>query len=238
MTAITFIMIALTVTAVIYEKLFPGQLFFQLEWVGIALSVIFGAFCIIQLACLFNTKFSVAKIGFHIFHFGLILFLIASFMFFVAGAKSYFTLQVGTIYNSKVQFEELGEVDLGFGLQVKSLQVSKYPEDENGNAADKFINTQIVIYPNDESEPREHLLYINGPHTENGYKIYLMDYDRASYENGTEQSVTILIKKNPGEIPSVIAIAMMIIGSFIMAFGKKSAPSLKAKGGKRSNANT
>lgn len=220
-TGIIFILTCLSVAGVIT--------FTDNKNIGIFLCIIFGAFCVVQVLCLISTKPSLKKAGFYIFHIGMLVFLFSCFMFFASGEKITVSgVQVGNIAYNKIKSTQGDDIELGFGLQAKKFDVLKYPAASNGAAADKFLNAQLVIYP-DGDNPYEKNLYVNGPVTVNGWKIYLMAYN--SSPDGTD-TLTLTFKKNPGEIPTIAGIILMVVGSFMMAFVKKGqSPKAKKKGG-------
>lgn len=154
-----------------------------------------------------------------------------NFMFFVSGEKITVSgVEVGNTSYNKINSANGSTIDLGFGIQAKKFDVVKYDEDENGMAADKFLNAQLVISP-DNGDSYEKNLYVNGPVTVNGWKMYLMGYNT---DDAGTTTLTLTFKKNPGEIPTIAAIVLMIAGSFVMAFGKTALPAPAASGGKKS----
>lgn len=220
-TGIMFILTCLSVAGIIT--------FSENRNIGIFLCVIFGAFCAVQLICLFTTRPSIKKIGFYIFHIGLVVFLFGNFMFFVSGEKiSVNGVEVGNVAYNKIKSADGDDIELGFGIQAKKFDVVKYNADESGMAADKFLNALIVIYP-DSGDSYEKSLYVNGPVTVNGWKMYLMGYNT---DDSGDTTLSLTFKKNPGEIPTIAAIVLMIIGSFVMAFGKTALPASAANSGK------
>lgn len=204
--------------------------------IGIVLSVLFGAFCAVQVLCVLTTKPSFKKIGFYLLHIGLILFLFGSFMYFISGEKIYVSgVEVGNIAYGHIKSTDGSDVDLGFDIQIKQFDVERYPADENGNQADKFLNAQTVIYPTDK-ESFDKSLYVNGPISYGGWKIYLMDYDRATYNATGNTTLTLLFKKNPGEELTIASVVLIIIGSFLLAFQNKQVAPIKQKGGRKKDA--
>jgi len=184
---------------------------------------VFATFVAIQIICLFTTKTKINTyyIGFYLLHIGLVLFLAGCFAYYILGDKLPVDIPVDAVakYN-KIQRAEVKEnesefVELPFYIGLTSFEVERY---ESG--ADKHYEATLMVIPEGSSNVQRVSLTVNHPYRVDGWKIYLMDYNKI-----TENTVTLLFKYDPAEYVSLTGLWMIIIGSVFMCL-------LRKKGGK------
>jgi predicted membrane channel-forming protein YqfA (hemolysin III family) len=205
------IMAAITAVLMILTIISPSSTDSKSLFANWFMVIILGVFCVVQLVCVFTGKFSAKRLGFYLLHIGLVLFLVGSFMYFVSGEKIpvHMTVQKDQTY-STIQRSDDSKVNLGFDIGITDFKFEQYPD-----RSPKFYNAKVVIYREGSNTPITKDLYVNGPITENGYKIYLMSY---SSQTG---DISLMFKTNIGEWPCIIAIWCILIGVFFTCFSKK-----------------
>lgn len=213
MTGMTAVLLALTIWSSA-----TGKELFSNIWMVFLLA----AFVALQTICLFTKKpkLSIYRIGFFVMHIGLVLFLVGSFIYYVAGDKLTVSIPVepGKQYSrikrsSDVQGRD-EFVDLGFDIGVSDFKVEKYEPDENGYQADKYYEATLMITDAKTRQDSQVALSVNNPYRKNGWKVYLMSHYNQTLLN-------LMFKKDPGEYISLTGIWMMITGSFMMCFIRK-----------------
>ncbi len=180
------------------------------------------AFAVLQLFCLFMMKpaLTLKKIGFYLLHFGLVLFLGGSFIFYIFGETIpvYIPVRENVTY-SKIQRQDSGEVvDLGFGLGVDNFTVEKYETEEDKTPGDKYYEADLIIEDSVSLRQETKKLIVNKPVRKSGWKIYLMNYNLSAVG---DYELYLLLKHDPGERITDTGIFMTLIGAFIMCFHKK-----------------
>ncbi len=210
MAAISAVLLALT----IWQSTGQGSAnLFQNYGVFVLLLV----FCAIQLLCIFSRKFQWKRLGSYMLHLGIVLFLVGNGLYFLFGQKVYVDVPVDPNATYSTIKQVNGQpLHLGFELGIADFHVSKYPPDENGYEADKFFVADLVIYEKGNPERQTYDLYVNGPHWQNGWKIYLMSYHQST--DGLQ--VSLLLKRNPGEWLTIAGLFMLLAGTFVVCFGK------------------
>ncbi|UDQ96650.1 hypothetical protein AAEX28_06205 [Lentisphaerota bacterium WC36G] len=85
----------------------------------------------------------------------------------------------------------------------------------------KTVNNYGVINNLNKTITKE--LIINHPASYDGWRIFLMGYDRRQEyeENGTVRYVSLTARRDPGRIPVHIGIWALIVGTFLWAFAPK-----------------
>lgn len=197
-----------------------GDSIFRSVWVVFILT----AFVAIQVICLFTIKpkFTLYRAGFYLLHVGLVLLLIGCFVYYIAGDVVSVTVPVddSALYN-QIKREEADEkgndlLRLDFYLGVSDFTVERYEAEDGLPASDKYYEATLRIMPEGTREVEEIELTVNHPHHEDGWKIYLMNYDRA-----TESAVQLMLKYDPGEYVTLSGIWMIIAGVFVMCLFRK-----------------
>ncbi len=222
---IGFLMISIILTALTVVDSVKGTSgtdgsIFKSVWV----IFVFAAYVLIQLICLFNIKpnFSIYRCGFYLLHIGLVLLLTGCFVYYISGDKVNVSVPVesNTIY-SEIKRQEPDKngndmLKLGFGLGVSDFKVERYSEEDGVEGTDKYYEATLMIMADGERDIKEISLTVNNPHRQNGYKIYLMNYDKL-----TESSVQLMIKYDPGEYVTLTGIWFTVIGTFVMCLLRK-----------------
>lgn len=175
----------------------------------------FTAFVALQIVCLLKMKptLKLHRIGFYILHFGLVLFLIGSFVYYSFGDKITVHIPVNGQTYSKIQRQENTEefVDLGFGIGVADFKAEQYED----TGMDKYFEATLMLEDKTSLRVENKKLTVNNPVKDNGWKIYLFGN---TPQNNT---VTLLLKNDPAETVTDIGLWMSIIGAFLMCIRKK-----------------
>lgn len=210
--ALTAVMIGLTVADSVIGNGTSG--IFSSVWIVFILT----AFAVLQIVCLFMMKpaFSLRKAGFYLLHIGLVLFLCGSFVFYLFGQSipAYIPVDETMTYTNIQRENSDTLVELGFGLGIKNFKVEKYED----TGTDKYYEAILIIEDQTSLLQTEKKLTVNRPVRENGWKIYLMNYTASS--DGS-YDVYLLLKKDPAEYISDAGICMIVLGTFIMCFGRR-----------------
>lgn len=189
---------------------------------GVLVVFVLAFYIFIQVICLFTLKpnFSLYRCGFYILHIGLVLFLTGSFIYYISGD----VINVSIPVNKDAIYSEIKRdttdkngndtTKLGFGIGVKDFYVERYTEEHSD--ADKHYEATLMIMEGGTRDVKEIQLSVNNPHRQNGYKIYLMNYDRI-----TESAVQLSFKYDPAEYISLSGIWFTIIGSVIMCLMRR-----------------
>lgn len=209
------VMTVLTVITSVLGTAGTEQSVFHSTWVVF----VFAAFVLIQLVCLFTLKprFSVYYVGFYLLHIGLVLTLVGCFVYYLVGDVVNVSIPVDrTAVYSEILREEPDSsgnttLKLGFGLGVTDFKVEKYTEETGVTGTDKHYEATLQILANGKRVPETVSLTVNHPHHQNGWKIYLMNYDSI-----TQSSVQLMLKKDPGEYVTLTGLWFIIIGTFVM----------------------
>lgn len=219
---ILMILSLIMTAAVIIASFLDGSMqydFFHSVWIVFLL----GAFVLLQVICLIKTKpqFTLYKTGFYIFHIGIIVFLCGCFGFYISGDTVTVSVPIDpdAMYNT-IKREEPDEngntaLELDFYMGVSDFYIEKYENADGSEGADKFYEATLKIMPPKSRDTEEVSLTVNHPHKVDGWKIYLMNYDKA-----TVSTVQLTLKKDPGEMLTYAGIWSMIIGAFIMCLPK------------------
>jgi len=185
---------------------------------------ILAAYVLIQVICIFLMKpsFTLYKCGFYVLHIGIVLLLTGCFIYYISGDVVTVTVPV----NEKAIYSEIKRTEpdskgndmlkLDFGIGVSDFVVEKYTAEDGVEGTDKYYEATLMILSDGERTPKEIPLIVNYPHHQNGWKIYLMNYDKI-----TESSVQLMLKYDPGEYITLTGIWMLIIGTFVMCLFKK-----------------
>lgn len=193
---------------------------FRSVWIVFILT----AFVAIQVICLFTVKpkFTLYRAGFYFLHIGLVLMLLGCFVYYIAGDVVSVTVPIddSALYN-QIKREESDEngndlLRLDFYLGISDFVVERYEAEEGMPASDKYYEATLMIMPEGTRDVEEISLTVNHPHREDGWKIYLMNYDRV-----TESAVQLMLKYDPGEYVTLSGIWMIIVGTFIMCLFRK-----------------
>lgn len=186
---------------------------------------IFAFYVLVQLFCFFTAKskkLTIKRLGFYLLHIGLILFLLGSFIYYISGDVVSVSVPVNdsAVYN-KIKRDKLDEhgndiLKLDFGIGISKFSVERYADDNDEEKMDKWYEATLLIVPNGTREIKEKILTVNNPVRQSGWKIYLMNYDKA-----TESSVQLMMKYDPGEYVSLMGIWFTIVGAFLMCFKKR-----------------
>lgn len=185
---------------------------------------VFAAYVLIQIICLFNIKpkFTFYHSGFYILHIGLILLLIGCFTYYISGDKVTVSVPVNknSIY-SEIKRQEPDKngndmLKLGFAIGVSDFYVERYTAEDGIEGTDKHYEATLMIMSDGERDIKSIPLTVNNPHRQDGWKIYLMNYDKA-----TESTVQLMFKNDPGEYITLTGIWFTIIGTFMMCLLKK-----------------
>ncbi len=194
---------------------------------GIALSIAVVAF---------NPKKNIYSIGFYALHFGIILFLLGSFIYSQSGVMThtsppnvesitpvmeYQMMQNGASdraistlkgYYNRVKKSDGSEeiIDLGFNFRIISFETELYEDGapKHYEATVEFLNT--------DGSTDQQALTVNHPIYRNGWKIYLMDVGANSAYGF--QEVRLMLKSDPAEPLSNAGIILTITGTFLMCF--------------------
>lgn len=191
---------------------------------GVLVVFVLAFYVFIQVICLFTLKpnFSLYRCGFYILHIGLVLFLTGSFIYYISGDVINVSIPVNkdTIY-SEIKREAPDKngndtTKLGFGIGVSDFYVERYTEEDGVAGADKHYEATLMIMEGGSRDIKETPLTVNNPHRQNGWKIYLMNYDRM-----TESAVQLSFKYDPGEYISLTGIWFSVVGCFVMCLLRK-----------------
>ncbi|MBR5295964.1 MAG: cytochrome c biogenesis protein ResB [Clostridia bacterium] len=212
---ITCILMVITVVVSFSGTSGTEESFFKSPWIVF----VFAAYVFIQILCLFSLKpkFTLYRAGFYALHIGLVLFLVGSFLFYIGGDSLNVSVPVGQnmMYNevrrNPVPEGKSANLRLDFYLGVADFKVERYDA-----VQDKFYEATLRIMPEGSREVESYSLTVNHPHREDGWKIYLMNYDRAE-----GNSVQLLFKYDPGEYISLAGIWLSIVGSVLMCLVRK-----------------
>ena len=189
--------------------------FFKSPWIVF----VFAAYVFVQIVCLFSLKpkFTLYRAGFYALHIGLVLFLAGSFFYYIGGDAVNVSVPVekNMMYNevrrNPVPEGKSANLRLDFYLGVSDFKVERYDATQ-----DKFYEATLKIMPEGTREVETHSLTVNHPHREDGWKIYLMNYDRAE-----GSAVQLLLKRDPGEYICLAGIWLSIAGSVMMCLMRK-----------------
>lgn len=185
---------------------------------------ILAAYVLLQVVCLFSLKpkFNLYRCGLYMLHIGLVLVLTGCFVYYLVGDVVNVSIPVNrsAVY-SEIKREEPDAngndmLKLGFGIGVSDFKVERYTAEDGAAGTDKYYEATLMILPGGSREIEEVPLIVNYPHRENGWKIYLMNYDQI-----TESSVQIMLKKDPGEFVTLTGIWLVIVGTFVMCLLRK-----------------
>lgn len=206
---------------------------------------ILAAYVIVQIICIFTFKpgLSFYKLGFYVLHIGLVLFLAGSFVYYLGGDIVDMQIPVdrsddAITYNSKtvaVPEPKDGElpyevIQLGISIGVSGMDVDYYTAEELGtdtkgldsdaiqvanNSVVKHYDATIKLY-NDKTKVFDEVsLTVNNPIRNGGWRIYLMSYSKA------DDSVVLMLKKDPGEFMEFAGVWFIIAGTFMMCIFRK-----------------
>ncbi len=190
---------------------------------GTVMVAVCALFALVQVICLFTfrPKLQFRTLGFYLLHIGLLLVLLGCFLYYNAGTDAdgdgmQDNLKYVQVVPSDQIYAEYST--LGFGIGISDAGVTYY---EDGTP--KYYYADLVLESGTSSDTRQVTLSVNHPCHENGWKIYLMNYEQA-----TDQ-VTLLFKQDPGEYWTVTGICMVILGTFLMCLvRRRPAPDLTA----------
>ena len=200
--------------------------FFDTPAVHWTLIGLFGAFFVVQTIALWTTKFSIRRIGFFVFHIGMLLLLVGCMLYACFGYSFPAMLNEGNDRYVSFPRENGIEENLGFDIQVRDFRLEYYESNKNSERAVKMYAAELALTPTASPNTATKILYPNGPVYFGGYKIFLMGYSvlPATAEIPATTRVQVQVKKDPGEAISLFGISAMIVGAFVMAFmpqGKK-----------------
>lgn len=217
---LSIFMTVFTVVASVTGTSGTDESIFRSVWVVFILA----AFVVIQVICLFTIKpkFNLYRAGFYILHIGLVLLLTGCFVYYISGDVVNVSVPINdtAVYNEiKRDTEDESERDvlkLDFYLGVSDFYLERYEAEDGQHASDKFYEATLMIMPEGSRDIEEISLTVNGPHHEDGWKIYLMNYDKA-----TESAVQLMLKYDPAEYVTLAGIWMVIAGAFVMCLLRK-----------------
>ena len=217
---LTCILTLITVIVSVSNTSGTAESLFHSPWVVL----LFAAYVFIQIVCLFSLKpkFSLYRAGFYALHVGLVLFLAGCFVYYIGGDVVNVSVPVNPegMYNevrrNPVEEGKESTLQLDFYLGISDFKVERYEPEEDGTTIDKYYEATLMIMPKGSREIESHALTVNGPHRENGWKIYLMNYDRT-----TEGVVQLMLKYDPSEYIALAGILCVIAGSVMMCLLKK-----------------
>ena len=158
----------------------------------------------------FNPKKNAYSIGFYVLHVGIIMFLLGSFVFTVAGERVNLSLMEGDkpYYNQVSAGDEI--IDLGINVRLENFTEELY---DDGNP--KYYEAVLGFY--DGSEQFSKSITVNHPLYVGEWKIYLMGVSES--ESGASY-VSFLFKKDGAEFLSTSGIILTIVGTFCMCILK------------------
>lgn len=177
-----------------------------------------GALALSVLWCC-RRRLSFRNTGFLLAHLGIVLILAGALIGRVWGTRSEVGLPVGTPYG----IEEIPEADgqstaLGFGLLVTWFDVEYYARDsQHANRAltpRRFMAGLRIVEKDGSIKDKQ--LSVNHPVTHNGWRLYLMSYDRE-----TRDQVLLMIRFDPGRNWVMGGIAALMLGIVLMYFRKQ-----------------
>jgi hypothetical protein len=212
--------------------------------VTVVVLLLLGLAIVISLVA-FNPRKGAYSIGFYLAHLGIVAFLAGSLIYAVGGYSvtvavpnggsvtpmlEYQMVQMGLTsdqiaglkgYYNQIPGGEIDEttgkkrpVDLGFNLRIIDFVTEYYDEAEQN--VKRYEATVELLYPDGKKETRT--LAVNRTLRVNGWKLYLMDVwvdEVYGYEK-----VHVTFKRDPTEWLSTFGIIIIILGTFLMCFGK------------------
>lgn len=182
---------------------------------GMMTVVVCTIFALIQFICLFTFKprKNIRTLGFYLLHIGLLVLLLGCFLYYNAGTDNdedgiKDNLKYVQVVPSDKIYSEYAT--LGFGIGITDAGVTYYRD-----GTPKYYYADMIVDLGTGESAKKITLSVNHPHHENGWKIYLMDY------NDTTGQVTLMFKRDPGEYLTSAGIWMVIIGTFLMCFVRR-----------------
>lgn len=199
---------------------------FRSVWIVLILTI----FVTIQAICLFTfkSKFTLYHIGYYILHVGLVLMLTGCFVYYISGDVVNVSVPVNStaLYNEiereKIDDNGSNRLKLDFYIGVSDFVVERYETEDGLQLSDKHYEATLMIMPEGTRDVKEISLEVNKPYREDGWKIYLMNYDRA-----TESVVQLMLKYDPGEYITLSGIWMIVLGVFVMCLPKRKGGDVK-----------
>ena len=182
---------------------------------GLVLVAVCAVFALVQLIGIvtFRPHLQIRTLGFYLVHVGILVFLLGCFLFYNAGTDvdgdgKQDNIRYVQVTPSNQMYSEY--TTLGFGIGIPDAGVEYY---EDGTP--KYYYADIRLDASDGTGIKDVTLSVNHPYHQNGWKIYLMDY------NDMTKQVTLLFKKDPGEYWTITGIWMIILGSVLMCLIRK-----------------
>ncbi|MBO5778033.1 MAG: cytochrome c biogenesis protein ResB [Clostridia bacterium] len=139
-------------------------------------AIVFIVFAILQIICLavYQPGFTPYKIGFYLMHIGLLILLAGLAAFELAGNDM--TVQVPVsesgAYYDNIKNENGDTIDLGYAFKITDFTVEKYP-----SGADKYYRADVAFTDPTTLAVNNDYLEVNRTLRQNGWKMYLMDYN-------------------------------------------------------------
>ncbi len=139
-------------------------------------ALVFIAFAILQIVCLavYQPGWTPYKIGFYLMHVGLLILLAGLAAFELAGNDM--TVQVPVsesgAYYDNIKNEDGDTIDLGYAFKITDFTVEKYP-----SGADKYYRADVAFTDPTTLAVKNDYLEVNRTLRQNGWKMYLMDYN-------------------------------------------------------------
>ena len=195
------------------------QSIFNSIWVVFILAA-FAALQIIGLFA-FKPKMDIRTVGFYLLHIGLVLFLAGNFVYYLAGDTMNVAIKVDPTISYNQVKKDTGDsgkdefVKLGFDLGVSDFKVETYPAEGGMPPIDKYYEATLMITPADSRETKNIPLIVNKPYRTNGWKIFLMSYDKVTGD------VVLMLKNDPAEYVGIAGVWMIIAGTVCMCLLKK-----------------
>ena len=191
----------------------------------------FAVFLAVSIAT-YNPKTALTSIGFYLTHAGILFFLVGCLLYAIFGhavtvappSVASLTPSVqGEMYNDGIEIpsgyynripgKDGGVADLGFNFRVTDFVTEYYDGTENV----KHYEATLGILDGEDEALKS--LTVNHPIYVNGWKIYLMSASQNLLYGYDE--VSLMFKRDPGEILSTSGIILTILGVFSMSFLRK-----------------
>ena len=163
------------------------------------------------------SKMTFRSFGTLALHFGMVFFFIGIGIYAISGDKYNVSMPVDkTASYSQIRVEDENG---GYQTVVLPFEISldSFERITHEDGTDKQYNGTLTFTEKLSRRAESVQISVNKPVRKNGYKIYLMGFSGT----GDNVSVSMLMKRDPGEYISLIGIFCIILGSFICCFSSK-----------------
>jgi len=183
--------------------------FFILLTAGLSISVL--------TCCWKRRSINFRNAGFQLTHLGIIVILIGAMVGFLFAKKSEFALPISGEHEIRQLPTGVDDsyFNLDFGITVTDFRVDFYEQTgQKANPTPKHFQASLTIRDKDNSTTK-HELMVNHPVEHDGWRFFLMSYDRES-----RRYVELSARNDPGRNIVFAGIAMLMLGISITCFRK------------------